>query len=75
MRRLQSEFADISAQPRMEVSTMAPDHRTEEDVVKRLETWGIDDADSEELYSLLADASREIKRLREFELMYKELAK
>lgn len=44
---------------------MTDANRTEEDVVKRLESWGVDDADSEELYALLADASREIQRLRE----------
>lgn len=36
------------------------------DVVPRLETWGIDDADSEALYALLADAARELKDLQQF---------
>lgn len=36
------------------------------DVVQRLETWVIDDADSEELYALLADAARELKDLQQF---------
>lgn len=36
------------------------------DVVQRLENWGIDDADSEELYALLADAARELKDLQQF---------
>lgn len=36
------------------------------DVVQRLEMWGIDDADSEELYALLADAARELKDLQQF---------
>lgn len=34
------------------------------DVVQRLENWGIDDADSEELYALLADAARELRDTR-----------
>lgn len=37
---------------------------TSKDVLQRLETWGIDDADSEELHALLADAARELRDTR-----------
>lgn len=37
---------------------------TSKDVLQRLENWGIDDADSEELYALLADAARELRETR-----------